>query len=188
MIHTDLIRSRAPGYPERGAFPHLVTRIIDDERRQQFTDEGSHFESEHFFALTYLPPVESEERLKGWMFDGHGKAGAGVARTVLDRFKSKIDLFENVFSSLFKVERLKRVEIEDDFGFNHSHDRLLRYLRRCVSSEDYPFFVPEIPAYLNEALATDDFCAGVEPCIGCKHIRVIAIDGFPQGEFPRHLG
>src|SRR5947209_7245773 len=44
MLHTDLVRSRAPGYPERGSFSHLVTRIIDDERRQQFTDEGAHFE------------------------------------------------------------------------------------------------------------------------------------------------
>jgi hypothetical protein len=57
MLHTDLIRSHAPGYPDWGSFPHLVTRIIDEERRQQFTDEGAHFESEHFLALTYLPPV-----------------------------------------------------------------------------------------------------------------------------------
>lgn len=70
MIHTDLIRSRAPGYPSEGHFPHVVTRVLDDERRQQFMDEGSHFESEHYLALTYLPPIESEERLKGWMFEG----------------------------------------------------------------------------------------------------------------------
>ena len=40
MIHADLIRSRAPGYPSEGLFPHVVTRVIDDERRQQFMDEG----------------------------------------------------------------------------------------------------------------------------------------------------
>src|SRR3982751_6021372 len=28
MIHTDLIRSRAPGYPIEGDFPDTVTRII----------------------------------------------------------------------------------------------------------------------------------------------------------------
>src|SRR5215469_13044526 len=39
MVQCDAIRSRAPGYPERGAFPDPVTRLIDDERRQQFTAE-----------------------------------------------------------------------------------------------------------------------------------------------------
>ncbi len=60
MLNTDLIRSRAPGYPEHGHFPHAVTRVIDDERRQQFMDEGAHYESEYFLTLTYLPPIEAE--------------------------------------------------------------------------------------------------------------------------------
>ena len=60
MINTDLIRSRAPGYPDVGHFPQAVTRVIDDERRQQFMDEGAHFESEFFLTLTYVPPIQTE--------------------------------------------------------------------------------------------------------------------------------
>ena len=89
MIHTDLIRSRAPGYPIEGDFPDTVTRIIDDERRQQFMEEGSHYESEHYLALTYLPPIESEERIRGWMFEGRTDTSSGVAHLVLERFRSK---------------------------------------------------------------------------------------------------
>ena len=51
MVQCDAIRSRAPGYPEQGAFPDGVTRVIDDERRQQFMQEGAHFESEYFLTL-----------------------------------------------------------------------------------------------------------------------------------------
>src|SRR5215218_4562557 len=36
MVHCDAIRSRAPEYPESGAFPDAATRIVDEERRQQF--------------------------------------------------------------------------------------------------------------------------------------------------------
>ena len=54
MLQADLIRSQAPSYPEVGAFPDLVTRMIDEERRQQFLTEGFHFESDHFLTLTYL--------------------------------------------------------------------------------------------------------------------------------------
>jgi len=39
MLQCDAIRSRAPGYPAQGAFPDGVTRVIDDERRQQFMQE-----------------------------------------------------------------------------------------------------------------------------------------------------
>ena len=54
MLNADLIRSRAPGYPEHGSFPHAVTRVIDDERRLQFMDEGAHFESDYFDWLQAL--------------------------------------------------------------------------------------------------------------------------------------
>lgn len=188
MIHADLIRSRAPGYPEPGAFPQPVTRIIDEERRQQFMDEGAHFESEYFFTLTYLPPVEHEERIKGWAFEGAATSSDGAAGRVLARFKSRVELFENVFSSLFRIDRLTRHEFVDDARFVHVTDNLLRYLRRCISGDDHPCALPEIPAYLNDLLATDGFCAGVEPRIGPKHIRVIALDGFPNASFPGVLG
>jgi type IV secretion system protein VirB4 len=188
MLHADLVRSRAPGYPQTGAFPHTVTRIIDEERRRQFTGEGVHFESEHFLTLTYLPPVENEERVKGWMFEGQNSRTTGVAAQILDRFRSRIEMFENVFAALFRADRLRRIAFTDDGGFPHVHDQLLRYLRRCVTGEDHPFALPEVPVYLNEILAASDFSGGIEPKIGAKHIRVIALDGFPKTSSPGILG
>jgi type IV secretion/conjugal transfer VirB4 family ATPase len=185
MVQCDAIRSRAPGYPEQGAFPDPVTRVIDDERRQQFMQEGAHFESEYFLILTYLPPMEAEERAKGWMFDGLGEYSTSrAAAQVLERFRSRVDAFENVFGQLFRTERLKRITVSDSIGRGQSYDGLLRYLRRCVSGIDHPFAMPEIPCYVNELLACEDFSGGVEPQIGRKHIRVVAIDGFPRMSSP----
>src|SRR6202041_3127127 len=162
MVQCDAIRSRAPGYPEQGAFPDPVTRVIDDERRQQFMQEGAHYESEYFLALTYLPPLEVEERMKGWMFEGGDPKSANrTTEKILDRFSSRVDVFENVFGQLFQTERLKRLSFTDDYGFSYVHDRLLRYLRRCVSGEDHPFVLPEIPCYLNELFACEDFYGGI---------------------------
>src|ERR1035438_6044277 len=171
MLHADLIRSRAPGYPDTGAFPHAVTRVIDAERRQQFMDEGAHFESEYFLTLTYLPPLESEERLKGWMFEGQRTGRSGIAQQTLERFRARIEMFENVFGALFRIERLRRHDFMDEYGFPQVHDRLLRYFRRCITGEDHPFALPDIPVYLNELLAAEDFCGGIEPQIGRKHIQ-----------------
>jgi type IV secretion system protein VirB4 len=185
MVQCDAIRSCAPGYPERGAFPDPITRVIDDERRQQFMDEGAHFESEYFLTLTYLPPAEIEERARGWLIEGQGAhTSEKTAAQHLDRFRVKVDMFENVFGQLFQTERLKRITVTDDFGERYVHDRLLRFLRRCISGLDHPFALPDIPCYLNETLACEDFYGGMEPRVGRKHMRVVALDGFPRMSSP----
>ncbi len=109
MVTCDAIRSHAPGYADEGAFPDPVTRLIDEERRRKFMLEGAHFESEYFLTLTYLPPQEKEERIKGWMFEGAPPfTSSRAAAQVIERFKSKVESFENVFGHLFTIERLKR--------------------------------------------------------------------------------
>lgn len=185
MVQCDAIRTRAPGYPERGAFPDPITRLIDDERRQQFMQEGAHFESEYFLTLTYLPPVEAEERVKGWLFEGrNGHGRLRPADRILERFRSRLDAFENIFGHLFKTERLGPKTIVDDFGATHTYDSLLRYLRRCIGGEDHLAAMPEIPCYLNDFLACEDFRGGIEPRIGRRHVGMIAIDGFPKLSSP----
>jgi type IV secretion system protein VirB4 len=187
MLHCDAIRSYAPGYPESAHFPDSATRMIDDERRQQFLDEGAHFESEYFLALTYLPPAESEERFKGWMFDGAQQAKSAATR-VLDYFSARIASFEDVFGSLFQMRRLRGARHDAGNGFATIHDELLRYVRRAISGDDYPFTLPEIAVDLNQHLACGELVGGVEPRLGTKHLRVIAVDGFPRMSFPGILG
>ena len=98
MLQCDAIRTEAPGYPKSGAFPDPVTQVIDDERRQQFMAEEAHYESEYFLTLTYLPPVEMEQKVQGFMFEGpqvrqrlHRHTDSGAlpfsARTVRERVR-----------------------------------------------------------------------------------------------------
>ena len=183
MIQCDSIRAAAPGYPENQKFPDSVTKIIDDERREQFTAEGVHFDSDYYLALTYLPPVVREEKIKGWMFEGM-KDQRGNATRIVDYFKSRIASFEDVFKSLFAATRLKAGSTKDPAGNPVVYDELLRYVHRCVSWKDHPIQLPEFPVYLNDTLATEDFVGGLTPRIGRKHLRVVAIDGFPKASVP----
>jgi type IV secretion system protein TrbE len=158
MIGCDAIRTRAPGYPDVCDFPDAITQLIDDERRQQFLAEGAHFESEYFFTIAYLPPIEAEEKVKGFLFEGVTRSKTNqAARQILDRFGSRIDHFENVFSSLLRVERLKRTTFTDESGFAQSYDELLRYLRRCLTGSDHPFVLPDIPCFLTMPLPAPTF-------------------------------
>jgi type IV secretion system protein VirB4 len=99
MIHCDAIRTKAPDYPTEGAFPDTITRIIDAERREQFTAQGTHFESDYFLTLTYLPPLESEERIAAWLFEGQ-KQKIGAASRALSRFRTKL-ASSKTFSNLY---------------------------------------------------------------------------------------
>jgi type IV secretion system protein VirB4 len=178
MIQCDAIRSIAPEYPPPGGFPDDVTALIDAERRQQFTLEGAHYESDYFAALTYLPPEEREERVQGWMFDGRREWKSSALRA-LEYFKGRVNGFGDIFTSLFKATRLKA---------GPNGDNLLRYIHRCVAAVDHPIRLPQVPNYLNDLLASRDFVGGMNPRIGRKHIRAIAIDGFPRLSFPGILG
>ena len=180
MVQCDAIRSQAPGYPDAGAFPDAITCVIDDERRQQFTAEGAHYESEYFLTLTYLPPVEAEEKVKGWMFEGR-QHRSEPAQLILERFKARLDAFENIFGQLFRVERL-RMTLGDKAG--PVHDQLLSYLHRCLTGEAHPIAWPEFPVHMNDLIASQDFYGGIEPRIGEKRIHVIAIDGLPRTSCP----
>ncbi|MBV9268777.1 MAG: conjugal transfer protein TrbE, partial [Acidobacteriaceae bacterium] len=186
MIQCDAIRTRAPEYPEAGAFPDPITRLIDDERREQFLREGAHFESEYVVTLTYLPPSETEQTVRGWLFDGQTNRRS-AADQALAAFRTRVAHFEDFFGSLFQMTRLRSEASEGTFGEFLRRDNLLRYIRRTIAGQDYPFALPLIPSYLNDILSADDFTAGIEPRVGRKHIRVVAIDGFPNTSFPGML-
>lgn len=187
MIHCDTMRTASPNYPTGASFADPISFLIDEERRAQFSQEGSHFESEYFIALTYLPPAQTEEHIRGFMFEGGEGQAAPLADRALDYFKKRIGAFDEVFSSQFKTKRLKSRKITDEAGFSVTYDELLRYVRRCVTGEDFPFVQPEVPVFLHDLIGCKDLCAGVAPMIGKKHIRLVAIDGFPHTSYPGML-
>lgn len=174
-IHCDAIRSPAPGHSQGGAFPDPVSRIIHEERYQQFTHLGAQFRSEYFLALTYLEPDAVGQAAVSWMRGG--QEWSDTARSALRKFHDGVRAFEDIFSALFDAQRL---------GLNPdgTHE-LLRYLHRCVTGEVHPVRQPEVPVCLNEILASQDFTD--EPRIGARLIRTVAIDGFPSGCVPGML-
>ena len=187
MIHCDAIRSFAPGYPGEGAFPDSVTRLIDAERRAQFMQEGTHLRSDYFISLSYLPPLQKEEKMKGYVFSSPDGKTTGVAEQVLKFYSEKILAFDVMLKTILKANRLGRVAEKDEFGNECYFDDFLRYVRRCVQGEDYKFALPEIPVYLHDTIGAIELVGGVKPRLGRRYMGVVAIDGFPSYSSPGHL-
>lgn len=184
MIHVDCLRSSAPGYPSGGSFPSITTRVIDDERRQQFTQERSHFESDYVLTLTYRSPDEREEKLKAWMYEGGEQRPRNPAQRLLEFFKDACARFDDVLGTVVRAKRLRTHTEIDESGFETKYCDLLRYIRRTITGEDFPFVQPDIPVYLNKILSTRDFVGGITPRLGNKHIKVVAVTGYPKVSQP----
>jgi len=186
-ITGDVMRGHAPGYPDHGEFPDPLTTLIDAERRAQFTKEGSHFESDYYINLTYLPPFQKEEKLKGYVFSSPDKKGKGIAERVIAYFKSKAETFDAQLQTLLKARRLRAYTETDEFGEKFWFDEQLRYVRRAVQGLDYKFALPEIPIFLHEMIDGMDLLGGTEPMLGNKYMGVVAIDSFPSVSTPGFL-
>lgn len=193
-IQCDLIRSEHPEYvAAEGAWPDPVSYLIEQERRARFlmTGEAGTRLSRYFLTLSYEPALRGGKRAARWMFSADEDGREGPGERALTIFNKRLEEVENLLrSNLTSVRRLKAYS--NPVGETEQIcDEFLEYVRRCITGEDYPFAVPDIPAYLNQYLATDDFTGGAEPQLGDplndllpgKRICIIAIDGFPAKSF-----
>jgi type IV secretion system protein VirB4 len=184
MMHVDAVRRPARGYPSGAAFPDRTTAIIDEERRLQHQAESSHFETTYVLIFTYLPPPDATDKVTQFLVEGDKtsedtNSGARALRT----FKAAIAEFEDNLSYNLRVRRLKSRETEID-GEKVTIDDLLSHINMCVTGETHSIRLPETPMFLDGLLGGVDFYGGLKPRIGHRHIRCVAITGFPNESYP----
>lgn len=163
MYNVDLIRHPSVGYPVR-TFPDPVSAIIDREREVQYSIEGAHFESRCVLAITYRPPPDLQARATSLFF-----SGAPVRinwRRQLDFFKQRVREFLDAIAPIWKMSALDL-------------DALLSHLSTCIHGEMRRITAPRSAVFLDAILGNQDFITGFKPRIGSRHIRVIALAGFP---------
>ena len=165
MLHADAIRRPSGDYPEEGAFPDPVTRLIDEERREQYQGGRRNYETTYALLLTYMPPDELRSRALGWLLEGTEEKGVNWP-AVLSSFEAHLSDLEDVLAARLEIERL-------------DSQALLTHLHSALTGLTHPIAVPPNPCYLDVVLASQDLVGGFSPRIGEHHLRVIAITGFP---------
>ncbi len=169
-VFVEAQRTAAQAYPQ-SRFPDPVSALVDRERREQFREEGAHFESGYYLTLLWMPPPEEAARAEGWLYEGKASTGVDLKELV----KSFADRTDRV---LHLVEGfMPEAAWLDDAA-------TLTYLHSTVSTRTQRVRVPETPVYLDALLADEPLTGGLEPMLGAHHLRTLTITGFPTATFP----
>ena len=173
MVHADAVRREAVGYAPRDRchFGDPVSALVDDTRRARYTATAEHYETEAVLSLTYTPPPGLVGRLQKAVVAGRGE-GSGIDwDLLLGQFEREARGLRDRLSSAMKVERLGSAD-------------LLQHLHESLTGLPHAVGVPSHGAYLDYALADQPFVGGFEPRVGAKHVRVVAVQGYPNATRP----
>ena len=176
MVHVSAVRREAVGYAPRDRcnFADPVSALIDESRRAQYTATSEHYETEAVLAVTYTPPKAGSARLERAVVRGRGAAGADWDR-VVQQFEREARGLQDRLASAMRVERMGSRE-------------LLGHLHELLTGLGHDVGVPGRGAYLDYALADQPFVGGFEPRVGRMHVRIVAVQGYPNMTRPGLVG
>ncbi|WP_064697356.1 conjugal transfer protein TrbE [Rhizobium aegyptiacum] len=186
MIQVEAARVPTTDYPAETDchFPDAVTRAIDAERRAHFERERGHFESRHALILTWQPPEPRRSGLTRYIYSDAGSRSATYADSVLDSFRTSIREVEQYLGNVVSIRRMLTQEVQERDGFRIArYDELFQFIRFCITGENHPVRLPEIPMYL-DWLVTAELQHGLTPTVENRFLGVVAIDGLPAESWP----
>lgn len=170
MVHCDEIRIPSTEYPEPVPFPCSTAALIDEERRQHYEDEGTHFENIQFFTFVWKFPLNLTRKTRHLFIEGVEKEDDTQSlHQLLLQFKEVIQRCLSLLKLHFILEPL------------NSKD-LLTFLNLCISGEFLSIEMPPEGCFLDVALGRRDVTGGFYPTIGDKHIYTLTINGYLNKE------
>ena len=169
-IFVEAQRVAANAYPDN-RFPDPVSALVERERREQFREEGAHFESRYFLTLLWMPPAEDAARAEGWLYEGRARTGVDPWEQVkgfADRSDRLVQLLEGFVPEVAWLDDAET----------------LTYLHSTVSTKRQRVRVPETPMHLDALLADEPLAGGLEPRLGTSFLSTLTVIGFPSATFP----
>ncbi|THK35156.1 VirB4 family type IV secretion/conjugal transfer ATPase [Ensifer sp. MPMI2T] len=186
MIQVEAVRVPTEDYPAESDchFPDPVTRAIDAERRAHFQREKGHFESRHALILTWRPPEPRRSGMTRYVYSDAASRSATYADKALEAFVTSIREVEQYLMNVVSIRRMMTREVEERGGYRIArYDELFQFIRFCITGENHPVSLPEIPMYL-DWLVTAELQHGLTPMVENRYLGVVAIDGLPAESWP----
>jgi type IV secretion system protein TrbE len=169
MLHLDEIRIPATGYVESGDFQDPVSRLIDQERRQIYQQEGAHFENHQVLTFVWKFPHHMAHKTRYLFVEGVDKEKDQHFGHLLHLFLETLDRVIGLLKNSLLLKKLNSAQV-------------MTYLTMCIQGELLPVQVPPLGCYLDVALSRRSLTGGYLPRIGNKHITVLSLLGYLNHE------
>lgn len=169
-VFVEAQRLPARDYP-LSQFPDPVSALVDAERRAQFEEASSHFESAYFLTFAWMPPADDASRAGRWLYEHAPDKGLNPQ--------------EHVASFTARTDRL--LDLLDGFmpeAVWLSDEETLTYLHSTISTRRQRVRVPKTPMHLDALLVDSALVGGLAPKLGDDHLRTLTITGFPTATWP----
>ena len=169
-IFVEAQRHEAATYPA-SVFPDAASGLVDEERKADFEEAGTHYVSGYYLTFLYLPPAEEAARAESWLYEGRERTGVDpqeILRAFIDRTGRVLALLDGFMPECGWLDDTET----------------LTYLHSTVSTKRHRVRVPETPVYLDALLADQPLTGGLEPRLGDQHLRVLTVIGFPTATTP----
>ncbi|HEV7434103.1 MAG TPA: conjugal transfer protein TrbE [Pseudorhizobium sp.] len=186
MLQVEAIRIPTSDYPaeESCFFPDPVTRAIDAERRDHFSRGQGHFESKHALILSHRPPTPRNTALSKYVYSDEESRNASYADTALSAFNNATREVEQYLANVLSIRRMETREVYERGGERVArYDELLQFIRFCITGENHPVRLPDVPMYL-DWLVTAQLEHGLTPKIDDRFLSIVSIDGLPAESWP----
>jgi type IV secretion/conjugal transfer VirB4 family ATPase len=176
VIYIEAARKPSISYPHDNHYNDPVSWLIDLERRHQFEQHGSSFETDYYLTLQFLPSASSTSKLSHLLIPENDDAKASTGHQKdLQVFITMTDRF---------CDTLKEILFESYFL---NDEETLTYLHSAISTKNHRISVPDIPTYLDVTLADTPLLGGTAPQLGDHHLRTISFLTFPGSTQPALL-
>ncbi|MDA8093689.1 MAG: conjugal transfer protein TrbE [Betaproteobacteria bacterium] len=171
-VHLDNVRLPAPGYsaPEQNFFPDPVTALIDEERRSEYGQDGTHFITRQAAVFSWELPTDAEQKLTRYVMRNPSRAEFDFEEQI-KHFTTDMESLMAIFGGATRVTPM-------------SSEDLMTHLHGCLTNDFHSLRPPRYPAYLDAVVGAHDFLGGFEPKIDDQHIAVISFMGYPQRSMP----
>jgi len=150
--------------------------LLDLERRGQFEEAGSHFESAYFMTFVWKMPGSQSRKFSSLFYDDQEQS-----EPVFDNERD-LDQFLKQMHEIMDI--LAGVFVEVDELDDHE---TLTYLHSTISTNRHPVLAPETPMYLDALLPDQALTVGDICMLGDHFIPTITFTGFPSTSLPGML-
>jgi len=174
-VFVEAQRFTRTDYPE-AIWSHPAASLVDLERREQFREAGTHYESGYYLTFVWRMPGQQSKQLQKVLYDDPAIRDSTAENSRdLEFFLRAVQEITDILQSVF----VDVVELNDD--------ETLTYLHSTISSNRHAVKAPDTPMFLDALLPDQALTSGDIPMLGENFIPTCTFTGFPSTSLPGML-